>query len=50
MELQNIPVDRFQAFLLCAARIGSMLGTLPIFSGGQVPRKRDAAPRTGRGE
>jgi flagellar biosynthetic protein FliR len=39
MELQNIPVDRFQAFLLCAARIGSMLGTLPIFSGGQVPMK-----------
>lgn len=39
MELQNIPVERFQAFLICAARIGSMLGSLPIFSGGQVPMK-----------
>ncbi len=39
MELHNIPIDRFQAFLLCAARVGSMLGTLPIFSGGQVPMK-----------
>jgi flagellar biosynthetic protein FliR len=39
MELQNIPVDRFQAFLICAARVGSMMGTLPIFSGGQVPMK-----------
>jgi len=39
MELQNIPVDRFQAFLVCAARVGSMTGSLPIFGGGQVPMK-----------
>lgn len=39
MELQNIPVDRFQAFLICAARVGSIMGTLPVFSGGQVPMK-----------
>lgn len=39
MELQNIPIDRFQAFLICAARVASLLGSLPIFSGGQVPMK-----------
>lgn len=43
MELQNIPVERFQAFLICAARVGTLVGSLPVFSGGQVPMRMRVA-------
>jgi flagellar biosynthetic protein FliR len=39
MELVNIPIDRFQAFLVCAARVASLISSMPIFSGGQTPMK-----------
>ena len=39
MQLPLIPVDRFQGFLICAARVASIFGTLPIFSSGQTPMR-----------
>lgn len=37
MELPVIPVEQFQSYLICLARVGAVMGTLPIFSGGQTP-------------
>ncbi|MDW7757255.1 MAG: flagellar biosynthetic protein FliR [Desulfuromonadales bacterium] len=37
MELPLIPVEQFQNFLVCLARVGAMIGALPVFSGGQTP-------------
>jgi len=39
LDLQLIPVEKFQSFLLCAARIGALMGSIPIFSGEQTPVK-----------
>jgi flagellar biosynthetic protein FliR len=39
LELQLIPIEQFQAFLICAARIGALVGSIPIFSSMQVPAK-----------
>jgi flagellar biosynthetic protein FliR len=39
LELQLIPIEQFQAFLICAARIGALIGSIPIFSSIQVPVK-----------
>lgn len=39
MELQLIPVEKFQSFLICAARVGALMGSLPVFSGGQTPAR-----------
>ena len=37
MELEIFSVARFQTFLICLARVGSLMGTMPIFSGRNVP-------------
>lgn len=37
MELPEFSVVMIQGFLICLVRVGSMFGTIPIFSGGQVP-------------
>lgn len=37
MELPLIPVEQFQSFLVCLARVGALIGALPVFSGGQTP-------------
>ncbi|KIH77556.1 flagellar biosynthetic protein FliR [Geoalkalibacter ferrihydriticus] len=37
MELLLLPVERFQSFLVCLARVGTLVAVLPVFSGGQVP-------------
>lgn len=39
MDLQLIPVEKFQSFLICAARIGALTGSIPVFSGEQTPVK-----------
>ncbi|BCA79124.1 flagellar biosynthetic protein FliR [Desulfuromonas sp. AOP6] len=37
MELPLIPVEQFQSFLICLARVGALIAALPVFSGGQTP-------------
>ena len=37
MEIFPLSLPAIQGFIICLARVGSMLGTLPVFSGGQVP-------------
>ncbi len=39
MELQLLAVERLQEFLLCLARVGALLGALPVFGGGQTPAR-----------
>ncbi len=39
MELEIFSVARIQAFFICLARVGSLMGTMPIFSGRQVPAR-----------
>lgn len=37
MELPDFSVSMLQGFIICLARVGSMVGTIPVFSGGQIP-------------
>jgi len=37
MELPEFSLQLIQGFLICLARVGAMVGSIPIFSGGQVP-------------
>lgn len=37
MEIPSLSLIAIQGFLVCLARVGSMMGTIPVFSGGQVP-------------
>jgi flagellar biosynthetic protein FliR len=37
MEILPLSLPAIQGFVICLARVGSMLGTIPVFSGGQVP-------------
>jgi len=37
MEMFPLSLPAIQGFIICLARVGSMFGTLPVFSGGQVP-------------
>ena len=37
MELPAFTLAMIQGFLICLARVGSMLGAIPVFNGGQVP-------------
>lgn len=39
MEIQLIPVDQFQSYLVCTVRVAALLGALPVFSGAQIPVK-----------
>ncbi len=37
MELPQFSLPLIQGFLLCLARVGSMMAVIPVFSGGQLP-------------
>ncbi len=37
METISLSLAKFPLFLVCAARVGSLMATLPIFSGGTTP-------------
>ncbi len=37
MEIPVLSLLTLQGFLICLVRIGSMIGSMPVFSGGQVP-------------
>ena len=37
MELPEFTLPMVQGFLICLARVGSMIGVIPVFSGGQIP-------------
>ncbi len=37
MEIPQFSLIVLQGFLICLVRVGSMIATIPIFSGGQVP-------------
>jgi flagellar biosynthesis protein FliR len=37
VELLMLPIQHFQSFLICLARVGTLMAVLPVFSGGQVP-------------
>ncbi|NOY13712.1 MAG: flagellar biosynthetic protein FliR [Deltaproteobacteria bacterium] len=37
MELPELTLPLIQGFLICLARVGSMIGSIPVFSGGQLP-------------
>ncbi len=39
MNLQLVPIDQFQAFLICTARIAGLIGAIPVFSGAQNPAR-----------
>lgn len=39
MEIQLIPVDQFQAYLISTVRVAALLAAMPVFSGGQIPAK-----------
>jgi flagellar biosynthetic protein FliR len=43
LDLQLVPVDKFQVFLICAARIAGLIGGIPVFSSKQAPAKLRAA-------
>ncbi len=37
MELQLIPIDQFQTFLICLARVAGFMSAIPILFSGQTP-------------
>ncbi len=37
MELPAFTLPMVQGFLICLARVGAMIGSIPVFNGGQVP-------------
>ena len=37
MDLPDFSLQLIQGFLICLARVGAMVGSIPVFSGGQVP-------------
>lgn len=39
MDLPLIPWDSWQSFLLCFIRVVALIGSMPVFSGGQSPAK-----------
>jgi len=39
LELPVFSLIQVQDFLICAARVATLMGVLPVFSGGQVPNK-----------
>jgi flagellar biosynthetic protein FliR len=39
MELQLIPFEKFQLFLICAARVGALVGSMPVLGRGQTPAR-----------
>ncbi len=39
MDLQLIPIEKFQSLLICTARVAALFGSIPIFSAKQTPAK-----------
>lgn len=39
MDPNFLSVETFQRFLICTARIGALVGSMPVFSGGQTPMR-----------
>jgi flagellar biosynthetic protein FliR len=39
VEIQLVPVDQFQAYLVSTVRVAALLSALPVFSGAQIPAK-----------
>lgn len=39
MDLQLIPVDQFQLFLVCTARVAGFIGAIPVYFGNQTPTR-----------
>lgn len=37
MQITLLPLDTVQNFLVATARVGTIVGSIPVFSGGQVP-------------
>lgn len=37
MDLPQLTLPLIQGFLICLARVGAMIGAIPVFSGGQIP-------------
>ncbi|BCR06620.1 flagellar biosynthetic protein FliR [Desulfuromonas versatilis] len=37
MPVFPLPIDKFELFLVCLARVGALMGSLPIFGTGTVP-------------
>ncbi len=47
MDLTFPAVETFQLFLICAARTAALVGSMPVFSGGQTPVRFKAALAVG---
>ncbi|PNU21133.1 flagellar biosynthetic protein FliR [Geothermobacter hydrogeniphilus] len=39
MTLPQLSVETIQAFLICLVRVAALIGTLPLYSGGQTPMR-----------
>jgi len=39
MDIQLVPLEQFQAFLISMARVGGFIGATPVFSGQQAPNQ-----------
>ena len=37
MDIQLVPLEQFQAFLISTARVAGFIGAMPVFSGPQAP-------------
>lgn len=43
MDIQLVPIEQFQAFLISTARVAGFIGAMPVFSGPQAPNRVKAA-------
>ncbi len=39
MDLQLIPIDQFQTFLVCTARVAGFIGAIPVYFSNQTPAR-----------
>ena len=37
MDIQLVPIEQFQSFLICLARVAGFIGAMPVYSGQQSP-------------
>jgi flagellar biosynthesis protein FliR len=42
MGIELVPIEQFQIFLICTARIAGFVGAIPVFSGAQTPTQLKA--------
>ncbi|MBE0582436.1 MAG: flagellar biosynthetic protein FliR [Desulfofustis sp.] len=42
MDIELVPIEQFQIFLICTARIAGFVGAIPVFSGAQTPAQLKA--------